>query len=110
MLDGLGDSESAMAAFDELMDFVEKAAHFTFCLSSDYKMEKHVFTWNKSPQLGPRYFFLKRTQYVDIFCIERCGKGTVPPRLNRNIFFVHDVSIGGSKTSDDTITLCLIFF
>jgi hypothetical protein len=84
-------------------DFIRAAKGFSFCLSTDYQMDKPIPTWGRSPQPGPTYFKSKLTNYVHIICAESCGASNGPSRFARNQVNIRSESIGGSKNSNDTI-------
>lgn len=89
---------------DLAKNFAKLASGFIFNVSSDYQMDKHVPQWNCSPQPSPTYFMSKRTLFVHIFSVESLGETTGDTRFQRNRVYVREERVGGSKTSDDTIS------
>lgn len=88
-------------------DLIRHASEEWFETSSDYQQDKSVPSWNKSPQPGPTYFISGETHYVHMFCAESCGEAAGPSRFSRNLVYTRSERIGGSKSSDDTLsTLC----
>jgi len=91
----------------KLEAFVLAASDDWFDMSSDYQQDKSMPAWNQSPQPGPTYFMSGHTQNVHIFRAESCGTPSGPSRFFRNIVFMRSETIGGAKSSDDTLsTLC----
>lgn len=84
--------------------FIRRASEEWFDISSDYQQDKSVPSWNRSPQPGPTYFMSGETHYVHIFCAESCGGTTGPSRFSRNLVYSRSERVGGSKSSDDTLS------
>ena len=105
----LGPESQPLMQMDDAVEerLVAAASEEWFEVSSDYQQDKAVPAWNDSPQPGPTYFMSGETHYVHIFCLESCGKTTGPTRFSRNVVYSRNECVGGSKTSDDTLsTLC----
>jgi len=85
-------------------EFIEDASNSWFDVSSDYQQDKAIPSWNLSPQPGPTYFMSGETYYVHILCMESCGDASGPTRFSRNIVYSRSECVGGSKTSDDTLS------
>lgn len=88
-------------------EFARKASTVIVKGSRDWQQDQHAPQWNFSPQPSPTYFFSKRCFFVHIFTMESFGETTGPSKFARNIVFARERSVGGSKTSDDTI--CTLF-
>eukprot|EP00170_Pyropia_yezoensis_P001602 contig_6943_g1606 len=94
-------SERHLALTDDL---ISKASKQWFDVSSDYQQDTAVPSRNRSPQPGPTYFMSGETHYGHIFCAERCGETTGPTRFSRNLVYSRSERVGGSKSSDDTLS------
>lgn len=94
-------SERHLALMDDL---ISNASKEWFDVSSDYQQDNAVPSWNRSPKPGPTYFMSGETRYVHMFCAERCGQTTGPTRFSRNLVYSQSERVGGSKSSDDTLS------
>lgn len=96
------DTDAEQVAATE--SIITQASKGWFEVSSDYQQDKAVPSWNQSPQPGPTYFMSGETHYVHIFCAESCGETTGQTRYSRNLVYTRSERVGGSKSSDDTLS------
>lgn len=97
------------------VQFTRDASSSWLDVSSDYQQDKAVPAWNRSPQPGPTYYLSGMTNYVHIFVLHSCGEAARSDnddtRLSRNIVYIREESVAGSKGSDDTLSTlsdCLV--
>lgn len=95
------------ASDSDIEAFVLASGDGWFDMSSDYQQDKSFPSWRQSAQPGPTYYLSGVTNYVHIIVQESCGLSTGPTRKSRNIVYIRDERVAGSKTSDDTLsTIC----
>lgn len=75
-----------------------------FDISIDYQQEKIIPSWRQSPQPGSTYYLSGISHYVHLMCLESCGKPKGRTRFSRNLVYIRDERVGGSKTSEDTLS------
>jgi len=106
-------NQGAMTA-DDLAAFAKKAAGSEFVMEHDYQQDKHVPSWNQSPQPGPTNFMSHDTIYVHIILSQSLGLSDGPTRFGRNYMYTRHQCLGDgqnslNKDSDDTASTILHF-
>lgn len=88
----------------ETDDLIQHASREWFDVSSDYQQDKSVPSRNPSPQPNSTFCMSGETHYVHILCVESCGETTGASCFSRNIVYTRSERVGGSKSSDDTLS------
>lgn len=85
-------------------DTIRKAIEEWYEMSSDCQQNKSVPSWNQLPRTGPKPFISGETHYMHIFCDESAGDTSGLSRYLGYLVYSRIERVGGSKSSDDTLS------
>lgn len=75
-----------------------------FEIPKDYQQDNLISSWRQLSQSGTTYHLSGILHYVHLMCLESNEKSQRPSQLSRNLIYIFEDRIAGSKTGDKTLS------